>query len=361
MFSLLRRACPVALVLSVLVLPSEAAPTPKTGGTLNIEKYLLDDADGVLVINLKQILASPAYTKGVKKQLEDVLARPEPQAYLKDIGFDPLKDIDRVVVCTGKSCWRSEAGGGKGGPREEEGPYFLFQGKFDAAKMKAKMAALAKEVMPKVAISDEGGHKIYRIDPRGNGPFAAQVDATTVVLAGKRAHVVEALAKAAGKKKTKFASKEVPVLLKKLKPDVAIQGFALETFVTGGRATSTDDGMGKRTFKYEQTTLGGDGFKDAVLTIAVKDTLSGSVVLTVKDKARFKKLSDELNQGLDRARKSVRREAESDAKLMPLVRFLDGMTIKSAGQTITMTGKADIEAIQAFIMAFFELRAVPAG
>jgi len=356
MLSLLRRTGPLALVLSALALPAEAAPVPKVGPTLKIDKYLLDDTDGVLVINVKQILASPAYVKGLKKQVGDLLARPEPQAYLKDVGFDLTKDIDHVIVFMGKSCHRPAEEVGKGGGPSEDGPFFLFQGKFDAARMKAKMEALAKELPPKVAISDEGGKKIYRLDPRGGGPFAAQLDANTVVLAGKRAHVVEALAKAAGTKTTKLANKEVAVLLKKLKADVAVQGFALAPFVTGSSYSSTDNGMGKRVLQVKHHTLGEAGFKDAVLTIAVKDTASGSVVFTVKDKDKFKKLSDQFTKGLADARMNVRREAMREPRLMSVVRFLDGVTLKSAGQMLTFEGKADGDTIQALFTSFFRFR-----
>ena len=67
----------------------------------------------------------------------------------------------------------------------------------------------------------------------------------------------------------------------------------------------------------------------------------------------------EQDRGVAQVRQEVRREAQSDAKLQPVVRFLDGITIKSAGLAITMTGKADTETIQALFMSFFGLRAGP--
>jgi hypothetical protein len=344
---LLRRTGPLVLVMS-LALPVVAAPLPKTD-RINIEKYLLDDADGVLVVNLKQVLASPAYKKAFQKQLTGLLASPEAQAYLKDVGFDPLKDIDHIVLCIGKSCWPERARTDKG--PSEEGPYLLFQGKFDAAKLKAKMAALAKKANPKAAISDEAGTKIYQLGRSGRGPFAAQVDATTVVLAGKRAQVVEAIAKAAGKKKTRFVSKDVPVLLKKLKSDVAIQGFALSSFITDLRATRIEDARSKRELQFERETLGRLGFKAVMLSIGVKDTASGSLVFTLKDKAQLKARSDSFHKGLQEAGKEISRVAGSDRQLMPLVRFLGDVSIKSAGETITMEGKADVETIQALLLA----------
>jgi hypothetical protein len=229
----------------------------------------------------------------------------------------------------------------------------LFQGKFDSAKVKAKMATLAKEHPDKVSSSDApGGQKIYRIDPR-NGPYAAQLDAGTIVLAGRKAHVLDALVKASGKKATKFAHKEVPAQLKKLKQDVAIQGFVLESMVFTSSYSSVDNGMGKREFKVHHVTLGEKGFKEAALSIKIKDEAQGSITWQVKDKEKVKALTDEFTQGLAQVTISIRRQAERQPELVPLVRFFEAATIKSSGQTITMAGKADPEMVQAFFMGMF--------
>ncbi len=348
----LRRTFATALALSVLALPAFAAPVPKVGPSLNVEKYLLDDTDGVLVVNVKQIMASPAYKKAFQKQFADLLARPEVQTYLKDAGFDPLKDVDRVVVCMGKSCHADNFEAGR-----EDGPFILFQGKFDAAKGKAKLAALAKDQPDHfVGIDAPGGQKIYRLG-KNNAPFLAQLDANNVAIAGKKAHVLEALVKASGKKQTKFVHKEVAAQLKKLKPDVAVQGFALEQMVMNTRYESIDNGMGKRISKARQVTMADNGFKGATLEIAVKDEARGNVAFVVKDKAQVKKHSDDFTKGLEQARMQIAREVARDAKLAPVARFLAGVSIRTVGQTITMEGKADTDMAQAMFDAMFMGRA----
>jgi hypothetical protein len=341
------RSALVALAIVTLVLPAPAAPTIKSGGpALKIDKYLLDDADGVLVIDIKQILASPAYKKHFHKQLTDLVAMPAVQEYLKNIGFDPLKDVERMIICLSKSCFTP----GAIGAANDDGPYMLFQGKFDAAKVKAKMAEIAKNHPDQVSSSDlPGGQTLYRIAPR-HGPYAVQLDGNTLVVAGRKTHVLAALEKASGKKTTKFVHKDVPAYLKKLKSDVAIQGFALEQMIMSSRVSVKNDGMGNQIVESSYTTLADKGFKDAILSINVKDDARGSVVWTVKDKDKVKGLTEMFTNGLDMIRKEGQRAADRRPQMQPLVRFFNGVTINSAGQTITMEGKAEPDMVQALIL-----------
>ena len=70
----LKRSALAALALAVLAPPVPAAPVIKSGGpSLKLDKYLLDDVNGVLVIDIKQIMASPAYKKNFHKQLAEDL------------------------------------------------------------------------------------------------------------------------------------------------------------------------------------------------------------------------------------------------------------------------------------------------
>src|SRR5689334_14245666 len=75
--------------------------------TSDFEKYLLDDTDAVLTINVKQLVGSTAYTKNLQKKIEDQLKALPAQMVLKDSGFDPLKDIERVTLVTGRSVHRT--------------------------------------------------------------------------------------------------------------------------------------------------------------------------------------------------------------------------------------------------------------
>jgi hypothetical protein len=343
-----KRSVLAALALTLLALPAPAAPIIKSGTTALInDKYLLDDVDGVLVINVKQIMETPAYKKGFHKQLSDLLARPEVAPYLKDAGVDPLKDVERVVLCMGRSCFQTEVVGRP----VDDGPFLLFHGKFDVAKVKAKLAALVKQHPDVVSESDgPGAEKIYRIGPQ-HGPYVALLDKNTAVLAGMKSHVVDALNKSSGKKTTKFTHKDVPNLLKKLKSDVAIQGFALEQMVVNTRYERADNGMGKGVLKTKLVTLGDNGFKEATLSVTIKDEAIGSCIWHIKDKAKAAKFTAEFTQGLEEAGKFIREQAGSMPRFGPLSRFLDAIALKNTAATFTIEGKADPDVVRGLFMS----------
>ena len=342
MFSSPRLLGQTALALAVLALPLLAAPVPRTTPSLQIDKYLLDDTDVVLVINIKSVLSRPRTRRAFSKQLTDLVARDEVRKYLKDIGFDPLKDIERVVMCLSRSCH------GKEGDERDNGPFILFQGKFDSAKLKAKMAAIAKEPANMISSSEApGGQTIYRM---GNGPYAAQLDSKTVVFAFKKSHVLDALLKSSGKKTTKLAYKEVSAHLKKLKTDVAVQGFALEQMVMTSTYERVDDGKGgKGKLQRRNIRLIDKGYKEATISIAIKDDARGNLTWHVKDQDKMKALTAELTGGLAEIRKEGPRVIERQPEMAPVIRFFDGVSIKTKGNTIVMEGKADIDMVKALL------------
>src|SRR5919202_323461 len=100
------RVALAALTLLGFTLAAPSAPVPRPGGPSvpKLEKYLLDDTDFVLLVNVKQVLSSPMYKKNFEKLVEEFLKQPAAQAILQDAGFDPLKDVEWAAVYTGRSC-----------------------------------------------------------------------------------------------------------------------------------------------------------------------------------------------------------------------------------------------------------------
>jgi hypothetical protein len=342
---LLRRSALALLTLAMLVLSARPAPVGKGRAGMKLDKYLPDDSDGVLVISVKQLLSTPAYKKGLDKEVNALLGKAEVKKVLEGTGFDPLKDVERILVCSAKSIHNEE---NDFKPGREDGPMVLFEGKFDPAKINARLAGLVKE-HPGVLISSDapGGHKVYRIGT--NGPFVAVLDKETMVLAGKKMHVLDALLKSAGKKTTGFVHKDMAARLKDLKTDVPIQGFALPQMVMSSEHKIENDGMGNQKVKSKLITLADRGFKGATLSITVKEDARGSVVFEAKDKETAKKRGGEFTEGLKEAVAMMRKVGDKEPRIAPMLRFLEGVTIKTNGQTITMEGKADPDMVRAFL------------
>ncbi len=143
----LRKLALSALVLSLLsALPALAAPAPIEGPAGSFEKYLPDGADGVVNINVRQLLES-----GLVKKigLDKLLANEDADKTLKTLGLDPLKDIERVIIANDKE---------KG-----DDSYIIVQGKFDLNKLRLAADLMAKEKKDVLKIHKMEHGKIYEV------------------------------------------------------------------------------------------------------------------------------------------------------------------------------------------------------
>jgi len=89
---------PCLLVLLLTALPARAAVP---------DKYLPNDTDAVVIVNVQQILASPLFKAHYLTLCQDWLKAPgDLPAFLQAVGLDPLKDIEQIVFANGESLYR---------------------------------------------------------------------------------------------------------------------------------------------------------------------------------------------------------------------------------------------------------------
>ncbi|MGF1579804.1 MAG: hypothetical protein ACFCD0_10610 [Gemmataceae bacterium] len=91
-------------------------------------KYMLPDADFVVMLNLKQFRNTPIYKKHHKKDLEKLVGLEPVAQMLRELGLNPLQDIDHVCMAEGRSCFSKD---------KREGPYVVVRGRFDSNKLQA--------------------------------------------------------------------------------------------------------------------------------------------------------------------------------------------------------------------------------
>src|SRR5579884_3882551 len=83
---------PAAILLTILL---GAVP----GRASELDAYLPEDSESVLNVNVRQILDSPLIKKHVLEHAQEALrGEDQVQDILKDLGFDPFKDLDRVII-----------------------------------------------------------------------------------------------------------------------------------------------------------------------------------------------------------------------------------------------------------------------
>jgi hypothetical protein len=331
-----------ALAALALACPALAAPSPVATPAPfgHLDRYLPDDTDFVLLLNVKPVVTSPLFTKHLKKQVDTWLAHPLAKPWLKDLGVDPLKDVDRLIVANARSCYGDK-------PGSSEGPLVLIVGRFDPAKVHAALDKAARAGAGGVHAHKSGKEKIYEF--KGSGPsgsgFAAVLDRNTFLVAQRKDQVVEALAKSAGKKKTALKYRAIPAALKTFKPDVAVQAVGLGEMALGV-APPPPAGMPAAATVH---TLGEVGIKELRVTVRVKDDIKATVVLTAKADAEGKKLFQNITNGLNLIKPAIKVQADTNKEFAPFVKVVDSITSKTAGRTMTLEGVVTSEAIQGFI------------
>jgi hypothetical protein len=190
-----------SLALAALAL-APAAPAHAA----DIGKYLPNDTEGVLTVNVRQLLDAPLLQKNIA-ELKKKLQEGEPAKILTALGFDPLKDVETVTVA---------------GPVSKEfleKSLVVITGKFDVAKFQKAAEEHAKNDAEHLKITKLGNYKVWEVSGVAQPPFpdtlyATMVDKTTVLLSGNKDYLKDALAKADGKKTTELR-KEIGRLLKK--------------------------------------------------------------------------------------------------------------------------------------------------
>src|SRR5262245_42798589 len=118
----------ITAALVVLPAPARAA---------EFEKYLPNDTDTVLTVNVRQGIESALgkkYREPAAKLLKDAT---EVREVLNDLGFDPFKDIQRVTMALGESAFQAAVQPGQVSTGAGLG-CVIVQGKFDLAKFNAK-------------------------------------------------------------------------------------------------------------------------------------------------------------------------------------------------------------------------------
>jgi hypothetical protein len=341
--------------LLVFCLASAAAPAPAVK-PVN-EKYLPDDTDAVLVVNVKEVAVSPLYTRHFQKKLQDLLQGEAAPKWLKDLGAALPRDVDRVTLALG----RSNFGGPDG--RSVSGPTVVVEGR--PAVLWDTLKQLAKDLPMVVKEQKVGDATVYEVATASGGPggFVARPDDRTLVLVPRKEQMAEVLDKAAGKKTTRLQSQVLRELLAGMKPDLALQFAATKDLVIGGSVT-VNTVMGKEVREEKYVTLADQGFDSVRGSFRAGEDLKGRVTLTTKDEETAKGISQAATAGLDQLQPSLQRaiENEKDTNVQRVLKAIresvKTVKISSRAREITFEGQAGPEALEGLPL-WFVTRAVP--
>jgi hypothetical protein len=320
-----------AASLLVCSLSSIGAPAP-AAKAVN-DKYLPDDSAFVLVVNVEQFIAAPLYTGHLRKRLDYFLGLDAVPRWAKELVAALPRDVERLTVAA----------------EDPSAPMVLIEGRVD--KLRDFVKQLAKEMPASVKeqkFGDVPAYEFVGLLGRPDTPcFVAVLDSRTAVVAPQK-ELVEALDKAAGKRKTQLKSADLRRLLGGLRVDTTIQFVATKDMVTG---TAIRD-IGERR-EVTHTRLGDNGTNTIVAGFTAGADMRGRVTLTARDEATAKRHAAEVAAGLEELKVHIKGMAANDKNFAALLKGLETVKIGGGAQATSMEGRCDPQAVEGFIMSLF--------
>ena len=288
------------------------------------EKYLPNDTALVWSLNIRQVLDSPLAKKHALTEIKSALkGNDEMQKVLDALGFDPLRDANRVIF----------ASPGLGAPDKWVA---IVQGRFDLEKFHTKAKEVAKQQGGILSIQEEGAHEFYEVVVPGQAQamFVALLNKDTLIGASGKEYVFEALDKAAGKKQPGL-KKELCDLLAKADSKQSLSMATLSEAIRNGPLADNNDAK----------EIAGK-IKNASGGITIGDDLRASFVVAAKDPDGAKEVAEKISNGLNLAKGIVSLQSQTLKELEPLVEFLDSLKIATQGASVTLKGQVSKELIE---------------
>ena len=178
------------------------------GRAADLDPYLPNDTEMVLNINVRQLLDSELVKKHLLEVAQEALrGNDQVQDVLNDLGFDPFKDLDRIVVASPVTT-------------EKDRGLVIVHGRFDVAKFRAKAELVAKDESDHLKIHKVlgGKHILYEVNhpDRDETVFVAIPGDDTVLVSLGKDYVVDALKKSGKETKVNLKNQKFQTLLEKV-------------------------------------------------------------------------------------------------------------------------------------------------
>jgi hypothetical protein len=262
-------------LLAAALLAALASATPVRSA--EIDRCLPDDSEIFVSVNVRQILDSELMKKyGLTPARDALRDLSEVEDILKDLGFDPFKDLDRVIV------------GSPTGADKDRG-LLIAHGRFDLDKFKAKADESAQNHPDSLRIlqvpDGRGGkERVYEVNaPQVEMPlFVAIPNTTTFLVSPGKDYVVDAIKKLRGSGKTALKNKDFQNLLEKMDDRQSLSVAAVSSALKKGLK------------KSRQLTPDAQGVLDQVRAVGGGISLGEDVKLEVAVTARSERQAREL-------------------------------------------------------------------
>jgi hypothetical protein len=306
-----------AFVLGLVAAPNARAAEP--------DKLLPADADTVIQVNIKQILDTDIIKKYALEQLKLTLDGQDAKKLLNEIGLDPLKDIDKIVV------------GANIKGRNDSKFLMIVHGTFDPDKLYKAAEAQSKKDADRFAMIKDGDSVVFKYTPEnGENPIYGTVVNDKTVVAGSDKKMIANAVKAAAESKKAAIKQELADLVKKMdeKSSVYVVGltkgkFDDVKFPGGGNIPVDLSGIEKLLPKTESMSV----------SVKVGADVNVDVTLGMKDDDSANDMRNALDDLLKQAKPLIGLAGAAEPRAKPLADVFNTIKTSTKNKDVSITGK----------------------
>jgi hypothetical protein len=270
------------------------------------DKYLPDDSEVVLTVNVRQFLETPLINRDLDKLREALKSQEKISSELEKVGIDPLKDIDRATIA---------AAPGQG----DDHCFLVAHGRFDTAKLEARAKSAVTEQSDNVSEVKEEDHTFYSITMPGVDRvfYVAWPESGTIVASPRKDLILHAFGVQAGKSESSL-NQDMAGLLDKVDEKSIASIVGLGSLL-------------KNTPQAGQV----QHFSGAV---TIDQSMHLAAAVAVKDVETAETLTKTITDGLAQAKTMLSMAAKDHEDLGPVISLLEASKIRREGDTINIEG-----------------------
>ena len=169
-----RKVWMAAMALTLAVVWTGAASAAPLlgikGGGDDADKWLVNDAELVMTINIKQMTSSPLFKAGEPMLKELLKHNEEAKTLMEATGIDPFKDVESILFSASGSSAKDAKG------------LFVVRGKFDTDKIHTALKKEAAKKDAELELVKEGQVQLYKVKKDDNMIVAGFASKSVLVM-----------------------------------------------------------------------------------------------------------------------------------------------------------------------------------